>query len=68
MNQVKLIFLAAEVAALVSVMILAFTEVETEDAQFFKSMFLAILPLFAVVMQAEYQDIEWNEDEEEEAL
>lgn len=65
MKQVKVILLALEVAALVSVMILAFTKVETEEAEFFKSCFLCVLPLFAVAMQVEYQDIDWDEKEEE---
>ena len=65
MRQVKVIFLALEVAALLSTTILAFVEVETDEAQLFKSWFLAVLPLFAVAMQAEYQDIDWDEDEED---
>ena len=61
MKQVKVIMIAVEIAALVGVIILAFSKVN-EDAEFFKGAYISMLSLLAIVMQKEQQDIEWNEE------
>jgi hypothetical protein len=63
MKQLKVILISVEIATLICIISLAFTEV-SEEAAFFKSMFLSILPVFAVVMQKEQQSIEWDEEDE----
>ena len=65
MKALKIILITVEVFTLISIACLAFAEVTTEEGQFFKSMFLAVLPLFAITVQREQQDIDWDEDEEE---
>lgn len=65
MKSIKIIFIALEIAALVSTICLAFIEVESDEAELFKSWFLAVLPCFAVAMQQEQQSIDWDEESEE---
>lgn len=64
MKSLKIILITVEIATLISIICLAFADVQGEEAAFFKSMFQAVLPLFAVVMQQEQQNIDWDEDEE----
>ena len=64
MKEVKVILITVEVAVLICVICLAFSKV-TEDAEFFKSVYISLLSLLAVAMQKEQQTIEWDKDEEE---
>lgn len=68
MKQVKVIFIAAEIAALISVVCLAFCETRDEEMKFFQGMYISLCALLAVVFQREQQSIEWYEDEEEETV
>ena len=63
MKSIKVIFIAVELAAIFSVLYLAFTQV-SEDAEFFKGVYTSLCTLLAVVMQKEQQNINWYEDED----
>ena len=65
MRQLKVIFIAMEIASLICVISLAFCEFHDEESKFFQSMFIAALSIFAVTMQREQQSIDWDLEEEE---
>ena len=65
MKEVKIIFIAVEVAALIGVCMLAFTSSLSEEGEFFRSVYTVLCAFLAVAMQKEQQNITWNEDEEE---
>ena len=61
MKEVKLLFIALEVACIFGVIILAFTEV-SEDGEFFKSMYISLLTLLSLVFERDQAQIEWEEE------
>lgn len=64
MKLVKAILIAVEITALAGVIILAFSDVQDEEMNFFKSMYIVLLSILEVVMQKEQQDIDWDEKED----
>lgn len=65
MKSVRIIFIALEVACVLSVIFLAFSKVN-EDMEFFKSLYIVGLSLLAIMFQREQQDIYWMDDEDDE--
>lgn len=64
MKHVKIILITVELAAIFSVIYLAFTSVRIE-AELFKSLYICLCTLLAVVMQKEQQSIEWEDEKDE---
>ena len=62
MKEIKVIFCAVEIAALIGVCMLAFTSNLSEEGEFFRSIYIVLCSLLAVVMQREQQNIDWEED------
>ena len=62
MKEIKMIFSAVEIAALIGVCMLAFTNNLSEEGEFFRSVYIVLCSLLAVVMQREQQCIDWEED------
>lgn len=62
MKQIKVIFIAVEIASLIAVVTMAFSSVPP-NAEFFKAAYISLFSLLAVVMQKEQQDIEWEDEE-----
>ena len=66
MKSVKLILIAAEVAAIICVLVLSFsTSAECFMGHYFRAAYISLFALTAVVMQREQQAIRWNEHDEE---
>ena len=65
MKEVKVIFIAVEIAALISVVSLAFCDIQDEEMKLFKSLYITVCAILAVTMQKEQQDIDWDEEQEE---
>ena len=59
MKNIKIIFIAMEIACLISVVILSFTNVDA-DAEFFKDAYISLCAILAVVIQKEQQQIDWE--------
>lgn len=62
MKEIKVIFIAVEIAALIGVCMLAFTSNLSEEGEFFRSVYIVLCSLLAVAMQREQQAIDWEED------
>lgn len=62
MKEIKVIFIALEIGALIGVCMLAFTSNLSEEGEFFRSVYIVLCSLLAVVMQREQQCIDWEED------
>jgi len=65
MKDVKIMFIAVEVAALIGVFMLAFSNNLDEEGEFFKSVYIVLCAILAVVMQKEQQAIDWEDNYEE---
>lgn len=64
MKSVKVILIAVEIASLLSIISLAFCDIQGDEQNFFKSLYISVLSVFTVVIQREQQAIEWNEEED----
>ena len=62
MKEIKVIFIAVEIAALIGVIMLAFTSNLSEEGEFFRSVYIVLCALLAVAMQKEQQSYDWEEE------
>ena len=65
MKSIKMMFIAVEAAALIGVAMLAFSNNLSEEGEFFKSIYIVLCAVLAVVMQKEQQAITWDEESED---
>ena len=65
MKEIKMIFIAVEIAALIGIAMLAFSGNLSEEGEFFKSIFVVLFALLAVAMHGEQQAIDWKDNYEE---
>lgn len=61
MKAIKIIFISVEIACIIAVIILSFTNVD-EDTEIIKAIYTSLFCLLSVVMQREQQSIDWDED------
>lgn len=61
MKAIKIIFISVEIACIIAVIILSFTNVD-EDTEIIKAIYTSLFCLLSVVMQREQQSIDWNEE------
>lgn len=61
MRQIKVLFITLEIACIICVVFLEFTEV-SEDGEFFKSMYISLMAICAIVFEREQSLIEWEEE------
>lgn len=64
MKSVKVIMIAAEVAAIFGVLFLSFSHAERNIGHFFNAAYISLFCLLAVVLQCEQQKIEWQEKDD----
>lgn len=65
MKVVKIICIVIEVSALVAVALLSFSDLEVET--YIKGLYTVLFSLLAVAFQKEQQNIDWDEEEEDNA-
>lgn len=65
MNNVKIIFIAVEVAAILGLVFILCNLYISERLEFVEAVLILLLALNAVVFQREQQSIEWDEDSDE---
>lgn len=65
MNNVKIIFIAVEIAAILGLMFILCNLYISERLEFVEAVLILLLALNAVVFQREQQSIEWDEDSDE---
>ena len=65
MKEIKVIFIAVEIAALIGIAMLAFSSNLSEEGEFFRSIYIVLCSLLAVTMQKEQQAIDWKDNYEE---
>lgn len=61
MKAIKIIFISVEIACIIAVIILSFTNVD-EDTEIIKAIYTSLFCLLSVVMQREQQSIDWDEE------
>ena len=61
MKAIKIIFISIEIACIIAVIILSFTNVD-EDTEIIKAIYTSLFCLLSVVMQREQQSIDWDEE------
>lgn len=65
MNNVKIILIAVEIAAILGLMFILCNLYISERLEFVEAVLILLLALNAVVFQREQQSIEWDEDSDE---
>lgn len=64
MKSIKIILISAEIATLIGIVCLAFTET-THVENWIKATYISMFALLAVGLQREQQAIKWNSEKEE---